>query len=291
MRFAVADAQDAWVGGGVGENAQVAKVGDLIDTLLFEPFTQGTPVIGTHPLVGDDVAEIAVGSQQFDAALDEIAVEVGSACVDLVEALVIAFVGAKILLADVRRVADDGVETALGEDFGEGALPVEGVDADDLLFVGQKLAGKVVPADEGVAAADVVAEVGQDAVETKGELTGFALEQFEQEGELGDLDRLGVDIDAVDAGGEDALLFFGGEAIFAAFGGDDGWVFAADVAFGVVGEVVVEVPVEEVLVGSEEEGAGTAGGIDDTEFEGLVGGEGGGLIGRNLGLRHFALIG
>lgn len=272
MRFAVADAQDARVGGGAGENAQVAKVGDLIDTLLFEPFTQWTPVICTHPLVGDDVAEIAVGSQQFDAALDEIAVEVGSACVDLVEALVIAFVGAEIFLADVRRVADDGVEAALGEDFGEGALPVEGVDADDLFFVGQKLAGKVVPADEGVAAADVVAEVGQDAVETKGELTSFALEQFEQEGELGDLDRLGIDIDAVDAGGEDALLFFGGEAIVTAFGGDDGWVFAADVAFGVVGEVVVEVPVEEVLVGTQEEGAGAAGGIDDTEFEGLVGG-------------------
>lgn len=157
---------------------------------------------------------------------------------------------------NIRWVADDGVEAALGEDFGEGALPVEGVDADDLFFVGQKLAGKVVPADEGVAAADVVAEVGQDTVETKGELTSFALEQFEQEGELGDLDRLGVDIDAVDAGGEDALLFFGGEAVFAAFGGDDGWVFAADVAFGVVGEVVVEVPVEEVLVGTQEEGAG-----------------------------------
>ena len=119
--------------------------------------------------------------------------------------------------------------------MGEGALPVEGVDAVDLFFVREHLTFEIVPADQRVAAADVVAQVGQDAFETKGELTGFAFEQFEQERELGDLDRLGVDVDPEDAGGEDLFFGFGGEAIFSAFGGDQGWVFAAGVGGWVVG--------------------------------------------------------
>jgi hypothetical protein len=39
-----------------------------------------------------------------------------------------------------------------------------------------------------------------------------------------------------------------------------------------VGEVKAEVPVEEVVVGAEEEGAGAAGGIEDGEVFDLLGG-------------------
>ncbi|MDP2897977.1 MAG: hypothetical protein Q8Q12_15690, partial [bacterium] len=41
--------------------------------------------------------------------------------------------------------------------------------------------------------------------------------------------------------------------------------------FGVVGRVPVEVPVEEVLVGADEEGAGAAGGVEDAEARRLLG--------------------
>ncbi len=39
-----------------------------------------------------------------------------------------------------------------------------------------------------------------------------------------------------------------------------------------MGEVKAEVPVEEVVVGAEEEGAGAAGGIEDGEVLDLLGG-------------------
>jgi hypothetical protein len=39
-----------------------------------------------------------------------------------------------------------------------------------------------------------------------------------------------------------------------------------------VGEVVAEVPVEEVVKGAEEEGAGAAGGVEDGEVLDLFGG-------------------
>ena len=38
--------------------------------------------------------------------------------------------GAEQFLPDVRRVADDNIEAALGEDFGEGGRPVEGFGVD-----------------------------------------------------------------------------------------------------------------------------------------------------------------
>jgi hypothetical protein len=63
------------------------------------------------------------------------------------------------------------------------------------------------------------------------------------------------------------LIGFGGGLV-------DGGIFLFEELFGVVGGVVTEVAVEEVLVGAEEEGARAAGGIEDFEFGGVFGGEG-----------------
>ncbi len=102
---------------------------------------------------------------------------------------------------------------------GKGFLPIEGVDAV-LLFQIQEaglLAGIEIRADERVAALDVATEVGEGALLEETELLTdgllvFAFEHFEQQGELGDFDGLGVDVDAVDVVEQDALAFGGGEA-------------------------------------------------------------------------------
>ena len=73
----------------------------------------------------------------------------------------------------------------------------------------------------------------------------------------------------MNVGGEDALFGFGGEAIFTAIGGDQGRVFAARVALGIVAEVVVEVPIEQVLVGTQQEGPGPTGGVHHPQAQGL----------------------
>ena len=46
-------------------------------------------------------------------------------------------------------------------------------------------------------------------------LLGFAFEDFEEEGELGSFDGLGIDINAVNVGDEDAFAFADGEAVVA----------------------------------------------------------------------------
>ena len=56
---------------------------------------------------------------------------------------------AEQLLPDVGRVAGDDIEAALGEDLGEGGLPVEGFGVDRGV------------ADDAVALADGVVEAGQ----------------------------------------------------------------------------------------------------------------------------------
>jgi hypothetical protein len=124
-----------------------------------------------------------------------------------------------------------------------------------------------VGGDEGVAALDVVAEVGEGAFVEEEEvvdgLGGFAFEASEQEGEFGDLDGLGVEVYAEDVAGEEAFAFADGEDKLAARAGAEGGVFAFGPFGGVVGKVPVLVPVEEVLVGAQEEGAGAAGGVED----------------------------
>ena len=56
--------------------------------------------------------------------------------------------GAEQFLPDVGRVADDDIEAALGEDFGEGGLPIEGFRMDG------------TAADDAVVLADGVVEAG-----------------------------------------------------------------------------------------------------------------------------------
>jgi len=57
--------------------------------------------------------------------------------------------GAEQFLPDVGRVADDDIEAALGEDFGEGGLPIEDFRMDGTV------------ADDAVVLADGVVEAGQ----------------------------------------------------------------------------------------------------------------------------------
>jgi hypothetical protein len=145
-----------------------------------------------------------------------------------------------------------------------------------------------IGADEGVAAFDVVAEIGEGAFGKGAEeelerLLGFAFENFEEEREFGGFDGLGVDIDAVDVGEEDAFAFADGETVVS--GGDtphpgplpsegrgrrgdldDGRVFAGGPVFWIVFGVEFEVPVEEEIVSAEEKRAGAASGIQNAEF-------------------------
>jgi len=179
MRLVVGNAQNERIGGGSGENWQVAKVGDLFDAPGFEPLAQLETVFGTQPFVGDDVAELPSRREQRDTLLNEITVDIGSTGENLVDALVIRFIIAQGFLADIRRVADDGIKAAGSKDVREGALPVEGVDALDLFIIREHLPLEVIPADQRVVAADVVSQVGQDALKAERELTGLALEQFE----------------------------------------------------------------------------------------------------------------
>ena len=95
----------------------------------------------------------------------------------------------------IRRISDHGVEAALGEDGFEFFGPVEGVDfvAGVVVEGGQVGLGVKVGTDEAVAAFDVVAEVGEHAVEVHLfalEFAGFAFEDLEEEGELRDLNGL-----------------------------------------------------------------------------------------------------
>ena len=83
-------------------------------------------------------------------------------------------------------------------------MPVEDVDAVAFLVVEQRhlLLLVEVRADEGVAALDVVAEVGQGAFVEQAQdgleaLLGLAFQDFEQQRELGGLDGLGVNVHAV----------------------------------------------------------------------------------------------
>ncbi len=69
---------------------------------------------------------------------------------------------------------------------------------------------------EGVAALDVMGQVGQGTLTEHAELFAdrlfaFTLQHLEQQGELGDLDGLGVDIHPVDMVEQDALALGGGQ--------------------------------------------------------------------------------
>jgi len=108
-------------------------------------------------------------------------------------------------------------------------------------------------------------------------LGGFAFEDFEEERELGDFHGLAVDVHAEDVGDEDALALGGGQRPAAAAGGNEYRVFPLGEFFGIVADMEAVIPVEQELIGDDEEGAGAAGRIEDTDgldlFRGLAFGE------------------
>jgi len=69
-------------------------------------------------------------------------------------------------LADIRRIPNHAVEAAAFHDFRKGFLPVEDVDAVLCFLVeeGHLIVLVEVGADERVAALDIAAEVGEDAL-------------------------------------------------------------------------------------------------------------------------------
>ena len=231
-----------------------------------DELAEGFAVFVDHPDVGGDVAHAAFGFEDADALFDEgqIHVEVatlgagihwgaagvfrfdeisGGVCLD----------SAEVLELDVGRIADDAIETAVGEDLGEGGVPVEGVDAFALVGIGGGEEGAValvvevreIGADEAVSTADVVIERAERLAGGGG---------MEPEGELGDFHGLLVDVHAVDVVGED--------------GADDGILieepaFASDAFFlGDDPAVFLDEAVERL----DEEGPGAAGGIDDADL-------------------------
>jgi hypothetical protein len=115
------------------------------------------------------------------------------------------------------RVSDDSVEAGVFafEDVGEFGGPVEGVDFEFFLVVeeGQLLAVEEVGADEGVAAFDVGAEIGEGAFFGEEGEVFLAFEDLEEQGEFGDLDGLRVDIDAEEVVEEDAFALAGCEFV------------------------------------------------------------------------------
>ncbi len=142
----------------------------------------------------------------FELCRNEVVTEVGQ----------FSLVGIVRLKHPIRRIADDGVEAAAVHDGLEFVGPVEGVEFEAGFVVerGEIRLGVKIGADEAIAALDVVAEVGEDAVEIElpaAEFAGFAFEDFEEQRKLGDLDGLGVDIHAVEVGDEDAFALGGGE--------------------------------------------------------------------------------
>ena len=112
-------------------------------------------------------------------------------------------------------------------------MPVEDVDAVLGFFVKEEHLLLVVEigADEGIAALDVVLEIGENAlafldpVELT-DLIGLAFDDFEEEGELGHFDGLRVDIDAVNVVDENAFALGGGELPCTVAGPVKFWVFA-----------------------------------------------------------------
>ena len=104
-------------------------------------------------------------------------------------------------------------------------------------------------------------EIGQGAFAeealTKAEgFAGFAFEAFEQEIQLGDFDGGGVEVHAVDVVQQDAFSLGDGEGPSAAKAGTEDWFFAGGEGGGVGGccSVLAVIPVEQELVGSDEEG-------------------------------------
>ncbi len=126
--------------------------------------------------------------------------------------------------ADVGRIADHGIEAGslAYENLWKLGLPVKDVDTIPFLLIHQTQILLIVEvrADEGVAAFDVVTQIGQGAFVEHGHLAAqrilrFIFQHLEQQGELGHFHRLLVNIHAVDVIEQDAFFLRRGQPPFA----------------------------------------------------------------------------
>ena len=188
-----------------------------------------------------------------------------------------------------RWITDDGIEAAVFEDLRKFIVPVEGIDAGDFV-IGKDVLPSSFPrsrasdsplspptkwgetyfgnigGDEGVAALDIFAEVGEGALAEfefgLDGVVGLAFEDFEEQGEFRDFDGLRVNIHTEDVRAQDTFALAQGEAIAFIDVGADIFLMLG----GAVVQIVFQIPIEKILVSFEQERTGTAGGIEDTEF-------------------------
>ncbi len=254
------------VGDGFVENLVAFEVEPAVEGAgAADELAEGFAVFVDHPDVGGDVAHAACGFEDADALFDEgeIHVEVATLGADVERRASGVFrldkVGggiglgaAEVLELDVGWIADDAIEAAVGEDLGEGGVPVEGVDALAFVRIGGGEEGAValvvegieVRADEAVSAADIVVERAERLAGGGG---------VEPEGELGDFHGLLVDVHAIDVVGEDGAD--DGILIKNASDPGDSFLFSNDPA------VFFDKAVQRL----DEESARAAGRIDDAD--------------------------
>ena len=148
---------------------------------------QGGRIAGAEPLVGDDEAEAPVRLEDGEPTFEEVHVDVRHAVIGHVRRAEVVLAGREDLVANVGRVAEHHVEALrpAGLDGlcvrlrrGARRLPERPVEGH---------AGQVGVVDDAVAPFDVAVEVRPPLAVLRG---------LEPERELGDLDRLGVEIHA-----------------------------------------------------------------------------------------------
>ena len=172
--------------------------------------------------------------------------------------------------AHIWRVPDHRIKSAIFHDVAEAFVPIEGADADEVVGVEGEIGG-----DEGIAAFDIVLErreeggVGAEQLAVLGEGgAGLAFEHFEVKGELGDFDGAGVEVHAVDGGGQDAAFEIGGEVEVA--GGGIGPAVGLAAEFFVLDQGGLPM-LAEAFERADEERTRAAGGIEDAELQAVRG--------------------
>ena len=301
------DPQDAGIGGGLAEDGQISEVHYLLDMLLPEPAAQRSAIVGPHPLVGHYVGEEARRAQERDSPLKEVGIKVCHAVVDPIVSGEVILQLSQSLLADIGRIADHCIKSAPLENFRKAQFPFESIDPPDLLIAHIRMIVIIVVADERVAALDVLSQVRQSplleiAQKAADALLALALQNLEQQGELGHLHRLAVDVYPVDAALQNALSLRCGEKPFSAAVLEDGqrrlgrpdgnppgppvcplfWgggqeaqnLFRCQAAAliqhrGQVGLVPIQMPVQQILVGSYQKRARAAGGVQNANLSRL----------------------
>jgi len=170
------------------------------------------------------------------------------------------------LYSYIRRIADHRVKPAFLHDFRKFGVPIKGVDPIDFRFV--KEAGLLVVveirSDQGVAAFDVVRQVRQDPLLKQEHLLADALlvlafQHLEQQGQLGYLHRLMIDVHPVNVVQQNPLALAGGQPPFAFRGLVDAGGFAFGPVFRAILNVLIPVPVQQKLIRADQKRARTAG--------------------------------